>query len=136
MSFNLASLALVDTFTFQLKHPADGTLLFADEAETEPLTITVYGKSSKQYRNAVTAMQNRTLRRNHKKEVPTVEALLKEGTDLLVACSASAANLTLDDQQPINDEASFRKLYTDPRFSWVKDQADEALGDISNFLAQ
>lgn len=135
MSFNLNSLALHDSFVLQLKHPVEGTPLFADEAETEAVSITLYGTSSKQYRNAVTAMQNRQLRRNAKKERASAEDLKEESISLLVACSATSAFLSLDDK-PVTDAATFRQLYSDARFSWVKDQVDEALADTSNFLEQ
>lgn len=133
MAFDItkvSGLALKDTYELQLKNPATEELLFDDEGKA--VTITLYGKSSKQYRNAVTAMQNRELRRKFKKDSATAEQIQDESTGLLVACSATS---TLEiDGVAVNDKDSFKQLYTDARFSWIRDQVDEALGDQSNFL--
>lgn len=133
MAFDLtkaAGLALKDTYELQLKNPVSEELLFDDDKKA--VTITLYGKSSKQYRNAVTAMQNRELRRKLKKDSATAEQIQEESTSLLVACSATS---TLEiDGVAVNDKDSFKQLYTDVRFSWIRDQVDEALGDQSNFL--
>lgn len=135
MSFDLSNLALKDTTTLHLLHPVTQDKLYADDEEKKPVTIELYGTSSKQYRNATNAMQNRQLARQRKKESIKADELREEAVKLLVACSASATNLAIDGEE-VGNEASFRKLYSDPRFSWVKDQVDEALGDVSRFLEQ
>lgn len=129
--FNLDSLSLKDTVTLQLRHPVSDELLFADEDKKQPVSIVLYGTSSKQYRNAVTAMQNRALKRGKKQ--PTAEQMREESVELLVACSEKAINLSYKGEALDND-AAFRDLYSDPSFSWLKDQVDSALGDVSNFL--
>lgn len=128
--FSLDSLALKDTTQLQLRHPVSDEPLFDGD---KIVGIELYGTSSKQYRNAITAMQNRQLRRG-KKQV-NAETLKEESVSLLVACSASGVNLTYQDAALDNEDA-FRALYSDPKFSWVKDQVDAALGDPSNFLDQ
>jgi len=131
--FDLNSLSLKDTVELQLRHPVTDELLFADEEKTKPVAIVLYGTSSKQYRNAITAMQNRALKRGKKQ--PTAEAMREEGVELLVACSEKAINLSYKGAAVDND-AAFRELYSDPSFSWLKDQVDAGLGDTSNFLNQ
>jgi len=134
--FDLTTLALKDTFDLQLRHPVSGEPLFADgEGKQKPVTITLYGTSSKQYRNAVTAMQNRQLKRTAKKEKVSAEVMREEGIELLVACVAGAQNLGIGGSA-VKDESGFRTVFSDPKLSWIKDQVDEALGDTSNFLAQ
>jgi hypothetical protein len=135
MSLDLSTLALKETFALQLKHPTEGFLLFADKEDEKPVIINLYGKSSKQYQKAVTAMQSRALRRQAKKTEATPEMLQSEALALLEACSASAENLVLDGK-PIVTSADLRVLYENPKFSWVKDQTDEALGETANFLPQ
>ena len=134
MAFDItkvSGLALKDSYELQLKNPVSDELLFDEDGK--PVTITLYGKSSKPYRNAVTAMQNRELRRMHKKDVRTAEQTLEESTSLLVACSATS---TLEiNGVAVNDKDTFKQLYNDPRFSWIRDQVDEAIGDQANFLA-
>jgi hypothetical protein len=129
--FNLDSLSLKDTVELQLRHPVTDELLFADEEKKEQVAIVLYGTSSAQYRNAVTAMQNRQLKRG-KKQV-SAEVMREEGIDLLVACSEKAINLSYKGK-PVDNDASFRELYSDPAFGWLKDQVDQGLGDTSNFL--
>jgi hypothetical protein len=129
--FNLDSLALKDTFQLQLKHPVTDELLWADKDQTLPVAVMIYGTSSKQYRNALTAMQNRSLKRG--KKPLTAEQMRDEGVSLLVACSDSALNFKYKGAEVDTPEA-FDSLYKDPQFSWLKDQVDAALGDVANFL--
>lgn len=131
--FSLDSLALKATTELQLRHPVTEELLWADKEQTKPVAIALYGPSSKQYRNAITAMQNRQLRRG--KQKVSAETLREESVKLLVACSDSGVNLTYKDA-PLDNEEAFSALYSDPAYAWVKDQVDAALGDPSNFLDQ
>lgn len=131
--FNLDSLALKETTELQLRHPVTEELLWADKEQTKPVAIALYGASSKQYRNAITAMQNRQLRRG--KQKVNAETLKEESVRLLVACSDSGINLEYNGA-PVDSEDVFTNLYSDPKFAWVKDQVDAALGDPSNFLDQ
>jgi hypothetical protein len=129
--FNIESLALKDTVNLHLKHPVTDELLYADAEETKAVQIVLYGTSSKQYRNAVSAMQSRSLKRG--KRPATLDEMREESVRLLVACSDTAINLSYKDEVPSTAEA-FRELYSDPAYSWLKDQVDAGLGDISNFL--
>ena len=129
--FNLDSLSMSDTTTLALKHPVTEELLYSNADKTEVASILLFGTGSKQYRGGVTALQNRALKRG--KKVATAEQLREEGVELLVACSSEATNFTYAGK-PVNDEASFRALYSDPKFGWLKEQVDAALGDVSNFL--
>lgn len=134
-NFDLSSLAFKETFALHLKHPLDGTLLYADDAQSKPIVINLYGKASKQYQRAVTAMQSRALRRQAKKTEATPEMLQSEALSLLEACSESAENLTLNGKE-VKTKEDLRALYEDPRFSWIKDQVDENLSEASNFLGK
>lgn len=128
---DITTLGFKDTFTLILKHPTSGDDLMDGE---NAVSIELYGTASKQYRNAVTAMHNRAMRRKAKKQEPTAEQIQEEAVNLLVACSAGAANLTVDGEA-VGSEDSFRRLYSNPRLSWVRDQVDEALGNTANFLS-
>lgn len=129
--FDINTLAAKETTELQLRHPATDEPLFADEAKTKPVAIVIYGTSSKKYRDAVSAMQNRQLKRG--KKTVSAEVMREEGVELLVACSDKAINLALDGQ-PVDNAEAFRKLYTDPSYGWLKDQVDSALAEVSNFL--
>jgi hypothetical protein len=133
--FDLNTLALKDTLVLELLHPVTDeplTVKAADGSES-PVTVTLWGTSSKQYRTAINAMQNRAMKRDQTKKKATPEELRKEGIELLTACSQTSANLALDGT-PVTDEDTFRKLYGDARFTWLKDQVDTALANVSNFI--
>ena len=132
MAFNLSSLAAKDSDNLQLRHPVTDELLFDDDKN--PVEIVICGTASKQYRTAVTAMQNRNIKRG--KKTPSAEVMREEGIDLLVACSIKANNLVLPDGSPIDNPDAFRTLYSDPAFDWLKAQVDAGLGDVSNFLGK
>lgn len=131
--FDINSLALAADHELHLKHPVSGDKLYADKDEKQPVMVLLYGTASKQYRNAVTAMQTRQLRRNQKKEKASAEVMNEEAVELLVACSAGSKNLSFDGK-PVSMAEDFRKLYSDPKFSWLRSQVDDALGDVGNFL--
>jgi hypothetical protein len=136
MSFDLNTLALKDTTEYQLRHPATNEFLFADADNTLPVTIELYGPSSKQYINAITAMRARDLKRKTKKlPDPTFDELKQESIDLLVACSIKVNNLTYNGAALDNPDA-FRELYNNPQYFWFKRQVDEALIDPAAFLTQ
>jgi hypothetical protein len=129
--FNIESLALNDTVQLQLKHPVTDELLFADKEQEQPVAISIFGTSSKQYRNAINAMQNRQLKRG--KKPATADQMREEGIALLVACSDKAVNFKYKGQD-VDTADVFTELYNDAKFSWIKDQVDAGLGDVSNFL--
>lgn len=134
--FDISTLALnADTVDFQLRHPATGELLFSDEAKTLPVAAVLYGKASKQYRNALNAMLNRSLKRKAKKEKESAEVMTEEGVSLLVAVTSGFKELSIAGTVP-STEADFRSLYSNAAYSWIKDQVNEFLGDDANFLAQ
>ena len=131
MSFNLNTLAVPETTELHLTHPVTQELLYADDKQEKPVKLVLYGTSSKKYRAAVSALQNRQLKRGKKQA--TAEEMQSEGVELLVACSDKALNLELDGAA-IDTPAAFRKLYSDPAFSWLREQVDTALADVTNFL--
>jgi len=132
--FDINSLALKSESTeVQLRNPATNELLWDDEGKTKPVSVYVFGSASKRYRDARAAMQNRQLKRG--KQKPSVEVLNEEGVILLVAITEKFVNLGVDGKEPAT-EAEVRALYNDPRFSWVRDQVDEATADTANFLEQ
>lgn len=131
MAFNLNSLAIPETTELHLVHPVTQELLYADAAQTKAVVIVLYGQSSRKYRAAVSAMQNRALKRGKKQA--TAEQMQEEGVELLVACSEKAVNLDFDGK-PIDTPEAFRKLYSDPAYLWLREQVDSALAEVSNFL--
>ncbi len=133
--FDLSQLALKDTTTLHLTHPGTGEKLYADPEQTKPLEVILRGQASKEYRAALKALQNRALARQHKKEKVKSDDLEDERLRLLVAATAGFNNLMLDGK-PLDNEVAYRALYADGRYSWLRDQVDEATADYSRFLEQ
>lgn len=132
MALDLSSLALKETSELSLTHPVSGETLFADEAKTQPVVAHIYGTASKQHRNKINALMNRSLKRDKKKA--TAEVQREEGIELLVACTDRIENLTYQGQ-PIDNPTVLKSLYEDPKFSWLREQIDSAIGDVNSFLA-
>ena len=134
MTFDINSLAIAETSFLQLKHPATDEPLFADAEQTQPVGIKLYSTGSKQYRAAITAMQNRALKRNaDKRNKPTAADMRAEGIDLLASVCIEAENFSYNGMTLDNKEA-FRTLFEDDSMSWCKEQVDSFLADVSNFI--
>jgi hypothetical protein len=133
MALDLSTLALSESTEYQLRHPGTDELLFADEEKTQPITAIIYGTSSKQHRNAITALQNKILKRGKAKG--TAESMREDGIDILVACTDRFNNLTYNGAA-VNTDATLRALYSDPQFGWIKSQIEEAIEDTSAFLGK
>lgn len=128
--FDLSQLAAKDTFTLQLRHPATDELLADKDG---PVEVVIFGQSSKEYRNAVNAMQDRALKRGNKKL--SAERMREENIELLVACTDKFNNLSLKGK-PVSTVDDIRAVYSDDTYGWIRSQVDEAITDASNFLEQ
>ena len=129
--FDINSLAVKDSDTLHLTHPATGELLYADEEKTKPVQIVLWSTSSKAYRAASNAAQNRRLKRKSKEM--TAELAREEGVEILVACSQRGENFTYNGEALDNPDA-FRRMYSDDKFSWIKEQVDSYVSDLANFI--
>lgn len=130
--FDIDTLAIQDSTVVTLTHPVSGETLYVDKDNKEAITITVASTSSRAYRTAVNAMNNRSLKRGNKKA--TAQEQREEGIALLTACCVTSENLKYKGSL-VKDEADFRALLSDDKFSWIKNQVDEALGNVENFIA-
>jgi len=129
--FNIASLSTKEQTVVHLRHPVTDELLYADEAKKKPIQVTVYGSGSSVYRNALTAMQNRQLKRNKKQM--SAELIREESTELLVQTSVSADNFDYNGN-PLTTKQAWTDLYNDVSLAWVREQVETVQGDISAFL--
>lgn len=129
--FDLNSLAIQDTTVMNVKSPKTGEPITVNNDGVTFVTITMASTGSRAYRQAVSAMQNRQLKRGKKQ--PTAEDQRKEGIDLLVACCITSENLGYNGV-PVKTESDFRAILSDDKFHWLKTQVDECLGDVENFI--
>lgn len=127
--FNINTLAARDTFVLEIRHPESGEILRDDEGKT--VSIELYGSASSIYRNAINAMNNRLTKTKRSK--PTAEQMREESTLLLVACTAKMNNLG-DESGVIKTKEQVKDLYEKDSMLWLRQQVDEAIGDIGNFL--
>jgi hypothetical protein len=139
MTFDIASLGIQESTVLHLTHPANGEKLYVDkdgnmtlEPTAKPVTVTVGSTSSRAYRQAVNAMQNRSIKRGNKKMTP--EAAREEGIELLTSICLGSENLVYSGA-PVKSDSDFRALLADDKMSWVKAQIDEALGSVELFIA-
>lgn len=137
MSFELSTLALTEEATLHLEHPATGALLYApvkkgEDAESKPVRIIVRGSASQAYAKAVDSMVK------HKKKIApnrdlTPDESRTQNVEFLVALSVTAENLTLDGEA-VDNKDTFRKLYSDSRYDWIKEQLNTLLASPEHFL--
>lgn len=139
-TFDLASLdtaaACDKGAEIEFLHPATGAPL--------GIFVTVLGTDSQAYRDFVRRTTNENIvnsaqarKRGKDPEVPTVEKAEQRGLDLLIACTTSWRTgdkpiVCLDGTELPFTPENARTVYK--RFSWMQTQADEAIGDLKNFM--
>ena len=120
-----------DTTEITLYSPKTrGTLYNADGT---PMTVTVYGPYSGEYRKVQHDLSNRRLQRAQRGGGMSITAEeASEAAEELLARVIADWNLTVDkDPEPFTPEAVRAVL---KEFPWVKEQIDTALGDTGAFL--
>lgn len=138
MAFNLSSRKLEDTCDLHLTDPVDGTYLYADEAETEAVTITLYGRSSKQYRNYMAAQLRKQEAQKNSKKNKSLDEMTEENAEFLAAVTAGVAHLEFEDKdgkpvKPVSKE-DFKKMYATHDLVWIGDQVSVFLNEVGNFV--
>lgn len=115
-----------------LRHPATGRPL--EDAEGNPITITLAGSDSDAYRKAQRQITNRRLAETKRRGglKLTSEELEEEALDILAVCTLAWSGIVVEGEALACTAANARKVYQ--RFSWIKEQADEFIGDRSAFL--
>lgn len=136
MSFELNQLAMSDETTLHLEHPATNAPLFApvkkgEDPESKPVEIVLRGSASQAYARAVDTMMKQSAKRGNRAATP--KEAREQNTEFLVALSVVAKNLTLDGE-PLDNPEAFRKLYSDARYDWIKEQVNKVLASPEAFL--
>lgn len=117
-------IAFKDTFDLQLKHPITGELL---EDENGPVIITLYGKHTHVYKNAMVEM----VRESRGKDLSEGEAdelvnkmMVKFVAGFKNISAIETENGRLDSGSPIDVIQVF----------WIKEQIDKAIQDLESFM--
>lgn len=129
-NFNISALKLQDTTVLHLQGP-DGSYLYADESEKEPLEIEVYGRSSKQMRNYLIAAEKKKAKRG--KRTPTPEESQEDNAEFFAAITKAIRNFDLGDG-PLTTQEDFKKLYMMPELYWIVDIVSGSLSDVESFM--
>lgn len=111
----------------EVKHPTTGDVLKDGE---EPVTITLVGADSQQYRDVQRSFQNARLR-DARKPV-TAEQLETQATATLAACTLGWSGIELDGQKLDCTVPNAKRLYA--RLPWLREQVDAFISERANFL--
>lgn len=130
MAFNPKSKSFEETATLNLIDPDTDQEI---EVDGKPVSITVYGKASKQHRKAVEVMLKRRDDRAKQKKKETIDTARADAIEFLVALSVSSDNLEYNDEL-VETAEQFTALYSDEDIYWVRDQVNAFLTDDTNFL--
>lgn len=142
MAFNITSRALADSTVLHLVDPGTGEYMYDNDKdgkpdESKPLTIELYGRSSKQYRQWMSA----TLRKQQKEKeankgkekLKALEDTLADNAEFLAIVTIKVNNFELG-TGPIDSKEKFVEMYANPSLDWIGDQVSAALQDNANFL--
>lgn len=113
-------------YELTLSHPKTG--------EPTPMKITVLGADSDAYREKLRDFQRRRADRMNKgrRLSVTPEEIEAETLEMLVAVTTGWSGFTLDGAPLPFSGDNARTVYR--RFSWIREQVDQAVGDRANFL--
>lgn len=129
MDFSVFDTTASDEGAIMEVRDPNGVVMQAPDGK--PVTITLVGSDSKQFRSATRAATNRRLKGGRKLNV-TAEGLEAEAIDILAACTLAWHGIMLDGKKFECTRENARLLYE--RFLFVREQVDEFIGDRGNFL--
>lgn len=132
-NFDLLNLQLQDSTELHLLNPVSGMPMYADDAETKPLVIVLYGKSSKQHRQWLTAAIRKNDAESRKKKSKTADELIEESAEYYAVMTAAMKNMSIGDVE-LNSKDAYKALYSNPALDWIFTQVSEKLGDTEAFL--
>lgn len=138
-TIDLASISAKDAcnkgFELELHHPVSHAAL--------GVFITVVGSESDAFQSHVRRKANDRLRKQfadqrkgRAEDAPTVEEVERNAIELLAACTTAwrtgdKPTITLAGEDLACSEGNARRLYEE---KWIREQVDEAIGDLGNFM--
>lgn len=132
--FDITSVAVSETSTFQLRDASDNLLFAPAEAggEPKPVNVTVYGPGSKEHARAVARRSSRNIARLRKKGGVELSAddVAAEGAEFLAAITVGFENLAY---KGLSGTELTRALYADRSLGFIADQVSEHIGAWENF---
>ena len=136
MNFDLASL---DTLTraqmgvaMPVLHVRDRTPLML--SDNTPFTITLCGRSSDVFRTITRQVEAAQADRAARGAIATPEEMERDNTEVLTACTRGWTPFLWDGQVVEYSIENARRLWSDRRFQWLREQATRFVRDDANFL--
>ena len=128
---DIRKFSVEETATIHLRDGSD-ELMYADDAQKKPITVTVYGPGSKTFARVQTAQTNRAMERFKRKGKVEQSAAEKaeETAAFLASVTKDSANLEFD---KLEGDALYRAVYAETSLGFIADQVNKHLGDWSNF---
>lgn len=123
--------------TVEIYHPITRLPLTTEDGKK--VTVTVLGRYSDVYVKNQRRATNRRLQqagRGRGGIKVNAEELEAEAVELLSNCITAWENVTVDGQVLECNQNNAKKILSDPRFAWFRDQVDEAVNDDSNFMSK
>lgn len=130
------------TFDLELVHPVHGPtgLFITHKSATDPELDAL---ARKQANNMIA--QDYAAQRKGKQDVPTVEKNVRRSASYLAAATVGWFEIKKGERVEGWPEGKGRKefspdaateFYADPGFKWVRDQLDESVADLGNFIGR
>jgi len=118
-------------FELELQHPVTKAPI--------GVFVNLLGKDSTVFRDHVRKSANDRLRkqainsrRNKEVETPTIEKIEADAIDLLAVCTTDWRGVTYKGATMPFTVANAKTIYGE--LTWIREQVDEAIGDLENFM--
>ena len=108
-----------------------GDLLYIDDEETDPMTLTLLGSDSPEVRRYRHKIANQKLNKSFRAGRLKLEQTEDDDLDLL-AMATIACHVKLSGELVEFNRLNIINLYK--RFPWIKEQADAHIGDRANYV--
>lgn len=113
-------------------HPGTKEPLYDDKEN--PMIIRVAGSDSAIFKTALNARIRQAALNKKKKEDVNIEDMERKGAELIAKATLGWQNIQFDGKHlPFSYQAALN-LYSDPEWSWIKDQLDAAMADRSELF--
>lgn len=128
---DIRKFAVAATSRLHLRDASD-ELMYADEAKTLPIAVTIFGPGSKQHAAAQAKQSNLLVNLVRKKgdANQTAEQRREAQAEFLTACTESFENLEYGELQGLE---LAKAVYSDLSLGFIADQVAKHLGEWSNF---
>lgn len=145
--FDISAIEVADTFDVILEHPSTkepmlvgGTEVPDEDGGTTtvggvPMSVTVYGPGSKQFKAARSAQSNRNMKRARASGGRVETTADEEASDVAAFLSTITVSLNNFTYKGLPTDArdTFRALYLDRKMGWITDQVNNQAGDWGRF---